>query len=82
MRARLMVINAGTRFLQNRHGDAIDWARRAEVEALAPTRRTHWPRPTSCSTWPSRRTVRAEKAVYSARALALYEELGDLGTRR
>ena len=73
-----MVINAEHPFLQNRRAEAIEWAtagrggaRQADAkDALAQAYKT--------LDMALKENGQAEKAVYSARALELYEELGDL----
>jgi class 3 adenylate cyclase/tetratricopeptide (TPR) repeat protein len=77
-RARLQVINAGTRYFQNRQSDAISWAKRAEAEARRSDAKDALAQAYKLLDLSYKENGEIEKAVYSARALRLYEELGDL----
>ncbi len=77
-RARLMVINAGTRFLENRRVESIRWARRAERQARRSDAKDALAQSYKLLDMALKENGQVEKAVYSGRALALYEELGDL----
>ena len=77
-RARLLVINAGTRYFQNRQGEAIRLAERAEEEASRAEAKDALAQAYKLLDLAYKEKGQSEKAVYSARALALYEELGDL----
>lgn len=77
-RARLMVITAGTRFLQNRRVESIEWARRAEREAKRAGAKDALAQTYKLLDMAFKENGQIEKAVYSRRALALYEEIGDL----
>jgi len=77
-RARLMVINAGAIFLQNRQSESIEWARRAEREAVRADAKDALAQAYKTLDMALKESGQSEKAVYSARALQLYEELGDL----
>jgi tetratricopeptide (TPR) repeat protein len=77
-RARLMVVMTGTRLYQNRRVESIDWARQAEREARragAKDALADAYRLLDLALWEN---GEVEKAVFSSRALALYEELDDL----
>lgn len=77
-RARLMVINAGTRFLENRRTESIRWARRAERQARRSDAKDALAQSYKLLDMALKENGEVEKAIYSTRALALYEELGDL----
>jgi tetratricopeptide (TPR) repeat protein len=78
IRARLLVINANTRFLQNRRVEAIEWARRAAGEADKAGAKDALAQAYKTLDMALKENGQADQAVYSAKALALYEELGDL----
>jgi tetratricopeptide (TPR) repeat protein len=73
-----MVINAGAIFLQNRQSESIAWARRAEREAVRADAKDALAQAYKTLDMALKESGQSEKAVYSARALQLYEELGDL----
>ena len=77
-RARLQVIIAGTRYFQNRHAEAIDWARKAEEDAIRTDAKDALAQAYKMLDLAFKEVGQPDKAVYSARALTLYEELGDL----
>ena len=80
-RARLLVINAGTRYFQNRQAEAIHWAQRAEQEALLSDARDALAQAYKLLDLSYKESGQSDKAVYSARALELYESLGDLSNQ-
>ena len=77
-RARLMVMNAGTRFLENRRSESIRWAWEAEREARQSEAKDALAQAYKLLDMALKESGHVEKAVYSSRALELYEELGDL----
>ena len=77
-RARLMVMNAGTRFLENRRAESIRWAREAEREARLADAKDALAQAYKLLDMALKESGQLEQAVYSGRALELYEELGDL----
>jgi len=77
-RARLMVVVAGTRYFENRRVESIEWARRAAREARRSQAKDALAQAYKLLDLALKENGQIEKAVYSRRALALYEELGDL----
>ncbi len=77
-RARLLVINAGTRYFQNRQAEAIRLAKWAEEEASRTDAKDALAQAYKLLDLAYKENGQIEKAVYSADALALYEELDDL----
>jgi class 3 adenylate cyclase/tetratricopeptide (TPR) repeat protein len=77
-RARLMVINAGTRYFQNQRSESIRWSRLTEVEAKRSGAKDALAQAYKLLDLAYKEGGEVEKAVYSARALELYEELGEL----
>ena len=77
-RARLMLINAATTFFQNRRSESISWSRRAEREARRAGAKDALAEAYKLLDNAYKENGEIEKAVYSDRALRLYEELGDL----
>ena len=70
-RARLMVINAGTRFFQNQRRDSIRWARLTETEAKRSGAKDALAQTYKILDMAYKEGGEVEKAVYSARALKL-----------
>jgi tetratricopeptide (TPR) repeat protein len=77
-RARLMVIVAGIRYFENRRTESIEWSRRAANEARRSQAKDALAQAYKLLDLALKENGQIEKAVYSRRALALYEELGDL----
>jgi tetratricopeptide (TPR) repeat protein len=77
-RARLMVVFAGTRWLQNRRTDSIRWSELAAREARRSDAKDALAQAYKLLDLAYMENGEAEKAVYADRALKLYEELGNL----
>jgi class 3 adenylate cyclase/predicted ATPase len=77
-RARLMVQLAVAKFLQNRRVESIGWCRRAVQEAKRGRARDALATAYKILDGALLENGEIEKAKYSSRALAIYEELGDL----
>jgi tetratricopeptide (TPR) repeat protein len=77
-RAQLMVWYARFCQEQGRHSDAIKWCQRAIGAGEAADDKDALAHALWILDWAYMELGRAEKATHSARALALYEELGDL----
>ena len=77
-RARLMVPIAAVRFFQNRRVESIEWCRRAIREARRSGAKDALAEAYKVLDLAYLENGQIEKAVYSRRALEIYEELGDL----
>jgi tetratricopeptide (TPR) repeat protein len=77
-RAQLTVAYAAVRQAQGRHREAIRWCRRAIDEARAAGEREALAHAYYLLDWALVDTGRADEAVHSEPALAIYQELGDL----
>ena len=77
-RARLCIWYATVRLDQRRPKDAIAWCRRAVVDAERANARDALAHAYHALDWAYLLLGEPEQAVYSARAIELYEELGDL----
>src|SRR5919198_114622 len=77
-RARLMVIQSGTRYFQNRRAESIRWARSAEREARQADAKDALADAYKLLDLALKESGQIDKAIYSEQALKLYEELDDL----
>ena len=77
IRARIMVTRAGVRFFQNQRAKAIRWSRLAEREAKRSGARDALAQAYKTLDLAFKESGLLDKAVYSPKALAIYEELGD-----
>jgi tetratricopeptide (TPR) repeat protein len=77
-RARLMVLNGGTRFFQNRRSDSIRWGKLAVTEARKSDAKDALAQAYKLLDLAYKENGEIEKAVFAPQALKLYEELGDL----
>jgi class 3 adenylate cyclase/tetratricopeptide (TPR) repeat protein len=77
-RAQLTVSYAAVRQAQGRHREAIRWCRRTIEEAQAAGERDALAHAYYLLDWALVDIGKADEAVYSEPALAIYEELGDL----
>ena len=80
-RAQLMVWYGHFCQEQGRHAEALRWAQRAITAAEACDERVSLANAYKLLDWIHADRGELDKAVYSARALALYEELGDLSSQ-
>jgi predicted ATPase/class 3 adenylate cyclase len=78
VRARVMVARAGVRFFQNQRAKAIRWSRLAEREAKRSGARDALAQAYKTLDLAFKESGLLDKAVYSPKALEIYEELGDL----
>lgn len=78
VRARVMVARAGVRFFQNQRVKAIRWARLAEKEAKRSGARDALAQAYKTLDVAFKENGQLEKAIYSPKALEIYQELGDL----
>ena len=78
VRARIMVARAGVRFFQNQRVKAIRWARLAEKEAKRSGARDALAQAYKTLDVAFKENGQLDKAIYSPKALEIYEELGDL----
>jgi predicted ATPase/class 3 adenylate cyclase len=78
VRARIMVARAGVRFFQNQRVKAIRWARLAEKEAKRSGARDALAQAYKTLDVAFKENGQLDKAVYSSKALEIYEQLGDL----
>ena len=79
LRAQLSVWYAAVRQQQGRHEEAITWCRRAIEQAQAAQDRDALAHAYYVLDWGLVQVGRSEEARYSPLALAIYEELGNLG---
>jgi predicted ATPase/class 3 adenylate cyclase len=77
IRARIMVTRAGVRFFQNQRAKAIRWSRLAEREAKRSGARDALAQAYKTLDLAYKESGQLDKAVYSSKALEIYEELGD-----
>jgi predicted ATPase/class 3 adenylate cyclase len=77
-RAQLTVSYAAVRQAQGRHSEAIRWCRRAIEEAEAAGEREALAHAYYLLDWALIDVGKADEAVYSEPALAIYQDLGDL----
>ena len=77
-RARLMAMVAVTKFMQNHRVESIEWCRRAAREARRGDARDALAMAYKILDMALLENGQIEKAIYSGRALTIYEELGDL----
>ena len=80
-RARLTVRYGGIKQDQGRAAEAVRWCRRAIVEAEASGARDALAHAYYILDWALRALGRTEELPYSRLALAIYEELGDIGAQ-
>lgn len=78
VRARVMVARAGVRFFQNQRAKSIRWARLAEREAKRSGARDALAQAYKTLDVAFKENGQLDKAIYSPKALEIYEELGDL----
>ena len=78
VRARVMVARAGVRFFQNQRAKAIRWSRLAEREAKRSGARDALAQAYKTLDLAFKESGLLEKAIYSPKALEIYEDLGDL----
>jgi class 3 adenylate cyclase/tetratricopeptide (TPR) repeat protein len=78
IRARIMVARAGVRFFQNQRAKSIRWARLAEREAKRSGARDALAQAYKTLDLAFKESGQLDRAIYSSKALEIYEELGDL----